>query len=296
MIKNFSSKLLYLYSLLLILSLFFLGIKSLFFGSLNEKILWFFLIFPAGYFLIEIGRKLPKIKVFLFKKFFSGFLIFSKFISIPLLAIVFSFCFFRSANFKEFLFSFSFLPVIFFFVKKPKATKSVVFEPIAEEEAVKDPQLRQFLRVVGVTGVGLFLLSLLNPKKVGAAFFGSVPGPGTVALKDTSDTKINPATSDNQTNGSQITNLKGMTSPTSTAVTLTTADTAYKLPSSELANRKTIIIYNSSDTNVYIGSSGITTSTGVLLPPEGQMSLDCEKDLYAVCGTSGKIVNVLELS
>jgi len=205
MIKKFFGKLLYFYSLLLILALFFWGIKSLFFGSFNEKILLFFLIFPASYFLIEIGRKLPKIKVFLSKKFFSGFLIFSKFISIPLLAIVSFFCFFHSSNFKEFLFSFSFLPVVFFFIQRiqkkspsflEKEDKMMVGMVINEEEIIKDAQLRQFLKALGGVSFGFLLASLLNPKKASAAFFGSIPGPGTVALKDTSGTKINPATED----------------------------------------------------------------------------------------------------
>ena len=89
---------------------------------------------------------------------------------------------------------------------------------------------------------------------------------------------------------------RGLSTPTTTAVTLTTADTVYKLPGTELTGRKTIIIYNVSDTSVYIGSSSVTTTNGILLPAGGTFSLDCEKDLYAVCGTDGKIINVLELS
>jgi len=80
----------------------------------------------------------------------------------------------------------------------------------------------------------------------------------------------------------------------STTVTLTTEDTAYKLPSSEQASRRTIIIYNKSDTDVYIGSSSVTTATGILLPAGGRMSLDCVSGVYAICGTAGKAINVLE--
>jgi len=207
-----------------------------------------------------------------------------------LLAIVFSFCFFRSANFKEFLFSFSFLPVIFFFVKKPKATKSVVFEPIAEEEAVKDPQLRQFLRVVGVTGVGLFLLSLLNPKKVGAAFFGSVPGPGTVALKDTSDTKINPATSDKQQPPS--------TTPTVYNVTLTNADTEYSqtLPANTREFR--FRCRTSYDIRYALESGKVATPTApyLTLPAGSDYYSDwnnlSSKTLYFASSTAGVVVEV----
>jgi hypothetical protein len=56
-----------------------------------------------------------------------------------------------------------------------------------------DYDRRRFLKILGGTGISVFLLSLLNPKQAGAAFFGSVPGPGTVALKDANGAKINPA-------------------------------------------------------------------------------------------------------
>lgn len=104
------------------------------------------------------------------------------------------------------------------------------------------------------------------------------------------------STSANQTDGSQVTKIKGLSSPISTAITLTTLNTAYKLPSSELTNRKTILIYNISDTNVYIGGSTVTTTNGILLSNGEKMAVDCESDIYAICGTSGKIINVLELS
>jgi hypothetical protein len=56
-----------------------------------------------------------------------------------------------------------------------------------------DLDRRRFLKILGGTGVSVFLLSLINPKQAGAAFFGSVPGPGTVSLKDANGAKINPA-------------------------------------------------------------------------------------------------------
>lgn len=61
------------------------------------------------------------------------------------------------------------------------------------EEGVTDPDRRAFLKKIGGVGLGILAYSLLNPKQAGAAFFGSVPGPGTVAIKDTTDTKIDPA-------------------------------------------------------------------------------------------------------
>ena len=56
-----------------------------------------------------------------------------------------------------------------------------------------DNDRRRFLKILAGTGVSVFLLSLLNPKQAGAAFFGSVPGPGTVSVKDSLGNKINPS-------------------------------------------------------------------------------------------------------
>jgi hypothetical protein len=74
-------------------------------------------------------------------------------------------------------------------------TKAVKLEPVASGTTGTkiDLDRRRFLKILGGTGISVFLLSLINPKQAGAAFFGSVPGPGTVALKDASGTKINPA-------------------------------------------------------------------------------------------------------
>jgi len=88
--------------------------------------------------------------------------------------------------------------------KKPKEKEEPVIKEEEKEEAlaptqmvsedqVNEPSRRDFLKRIGSIGLGILVWSLLNPKQAGAAFFGSVPGPGTVALKDTTDTKIDPA-------------------------------------------------------------------------------------------------------
>jgi len=80
----------------------------------------------------------------------------------------------------------------------------------------------------------------------------------------------------------------------STTVTLTTANTAYKLPSSEQSGRKLLVIYNGSDTIVYLGSSAVTTATGIELDVKEKIAIDAESGVYAVCGSASKTVNVLE--
>lgn len=66
-------------------------------------------------------------------------------------------------------------------------------EATAEDlPGVSDVDRRQFLKLLGGGSVGMIALLMLNPHKASAAFFGSVPGPGTVGLKNSSGTLIDP--------------------------------------------------------------------------------------------------------
>jgi hypothetical protein len=55
-----------------------------------------------------------------------------------------------------------------------------------------DKDRRMFLKLIGSAGLSVFMLSIFT-KRAQAAFFGSIPGPGTVALKDSNDVVIDPA-------------------------------------------------------------------------------------------------------
>lgn len=71
--------------------------------------------------------------------------------------------------------------------------KSLTGQVIAESAAVSDRDRRLFLKLVGSTGLSLFFMSVIGKKSAQAAFFGSMPGPGTVALKDSTGNQIDPA-------------------------------------------------------------------------------------------------------
>ncbi len=81
-------------------------------------------------------------------------------------------------------------------VLEPKKLKQLKKQAKHKEPAIKLPRIdvdkRQFLKLIGSAGLSLFLFSIFA-KKAEAAFFGSVPGPGTVALKDTAGVQIDPA-------------------------------------------------------------------------------------------------------
>ncbi len=57
-------------------------------------------------------------------------------------------------------------------------TEPEVLEPEEETEKEFDLDRRAFIKLIGSAGLSVFLLSIFT-KKAQAAFFGSVPGPGT---------------------------------------------------------------------------------------------------------------------
>ena len=87
----------------------------------------------------------------------------------------------------------------------------VEVEELKEEDSKSyiDPERRKFLKIIASAGTSIFLLSIFT-KKAQAAFFGSVPGPGTVAIKDTLGNKIDPAVKQ-PTDGYNITQLDDST-------------------------------------------------------------------------------------
>lgn len=91
--------------------------------------------------------------------------------------------------------------IYFFSLVAPKKQKAIILPQISKEGEIKlklekpksyDMNRRAFLKLIGTAGASLFLFSVFT-KKAQAAFFGSVPGPGTVAIKDTAGTPIDPA-------------------------------------------------------------------------------------------------------
>lgn len=72
-----------------------------------------------------------------------------------------------------------------------------------------DLDKRKFLKLIGSAGMTVFLFSIFT-KKAEAAFFGSVPGPGTVAVKDSTGALIDPAIK-TPTDGYKITDIDDST-------------------------------------------------------------------------------------
>lgn len=89
----------------------------------------------------------------------------------------------------------------------------IASEPVIlkEENRYKgfDVDRRMFLKLIGSAGLAMFVMAIFSNKAQGA-FFGSVPGPGTVALKDSTGAQIDPAIK-TPTDGYKITEVDDST-------------------------------------------------------------------------------------
>lgn len=104
-------------------------------------------------------------------------------------------------------------------IKKAKVEKVTKAIPVNLEKEYPpdrygrnfDIDRRMFLKLIGSAGISMFMLAIFT-KKAQGAFFGSVPGPGTVAIKNSAGIQIDPAT-DHPTDGYNITEIDDATLP-----------------------------------------------------------------------------------
>lgn len=94
---------------------------------------------------------------------------------------------------------------------KPTSAKADAGEEGKVVEDGVDNDRRVFLKIIAGAGAGLFMMTVFA-KKSEAAFFGSVPGPGTISVKDTSGSVIDPAIK-TPTDGFKITEVDDTGSP-----------------------------------------------------------------------------------
>lgn len=94
----------------------------------------------------------------------------------------------------------------------------------------------------------------------------------------------------------QRTNPSADTAIEDTAVTVTGSATA--LPTTALANRKSMIIANAGTAAVYVGGASVTIAIGIPLEPGEKMGLDVgpEVTVYAIRDSVNQDVRVLEFA
>lgn len=209
-------KFLFIYNFILIFSLVYQGIRQ--YKSVSDLALLLMLSSSVSYFLTMIVGKFFKLEDKLYK--LTDILKIASLITTSILLAIASFgLIFRF----EYIFIIIIFPLPLYFMLKVFYKESVIVQVpqvvvteevvvsksetsttnanvIAEEvkeeinqDPIGDPLKRKFLKIIGGSGLGILMLAIFKPKSAEAAFFGSVPGPGTVALKDSSDNKIDPA-------------------------------------------------------------------------------------------------------
>ncbi len=77
--------------------------------------------------------------------------------------------------------------------------KSTQLASESESASVKDANKRNFLKILGIAGVGIAASQLL-PQKAEALIMGGTPSTSTVGVKNASNVKINPATEESLQN------------------------------------------------------------------------------------------------
>lgn len=165
-----------------------------------------------------------------------------------------------------------FTPLAFYFtvLMLPKKHHSVpVIEPIVdiipnELKKIKntdyDPERRKFLKLIGAAGGSLFMLAMFT-KKAEAAFFGSMPGPGTIAIKNTLGTQIDPAEK-KPTDGYNISQVDDTSSDTYSYYGYTNKDGAWFIM------RETTSGVNTGQYRYVKGASDFPTGWGLKSNPE----------------------------
>lgn len=137
---------------------------------------------------------------------------------------------FSATNTQQMLSSLIYLPLILYFGSRliprgrketpkfrirhdpnPVYPETVNFTPTEIVKDVADNDRRIFLKLIGSAGFSLLFMALFT-KKAQAAFFGSMPGPGTVAIKNSAGVKIDPAES-HPTDGYEIAEIDDTSSP-----------------------------------------------------------------------------------
>ena len=201
--NNLLKKLLRLYNFFLVTALMAFGLVSA--KSIGEYLSVILLLGIEINFVIQYFRNFIKIRKNILTTILTIFRIYSLLASWTIFIVILL----GLKNQSGFISLLFFVPLIFdisssTFKQLKHRKKNIRLIHEAEQGTVVSPDFqiekRKLLKLFAGTSAGLLLLYLFNPKKANAAFFGSIPGPGTVAIKDAAGTVVDPATK-NPTDG-----------------------------------------------------------------------------------------------
>ncbi len=94
----------------------------------------------------------------------------------------------------------------------PRVQPEIAIEGEVMPQGISDDNRRLFLKLVGSTSLSILFMAVLGKDTAKAAFFGSVPGPGTVSVKDSTGATIDPAEKQS-TDGYEISQVDDSTTP-----------------------------------------------------------------------------------
>ena len=132
--------------------------------------------------------------------------------------------FMDTKSYPELISAVIFFPIAFYFgmlILPKKRQAKIVIDPVLDiipdslnkvKNKDYDPERRKFLKLIGAAVGSLFLMTIFT-KSTEAAFFGSMPGPGTVAVKNLAGAQINPA-EQKPTDGYNITEIDDLLTDT----------------------------------------------------------------------------------
>lgn len=92
------------------------------------------------------------------------------------------------------------------------------------------------------------------------------------------------------------TQLEGLSNTNSGLLSLASAGFGQRVPAAALANRRSVIYYNSSPTTVWLGGSSLASGTGIPMDAGESISIDSYDNIYLCPVYAGQIINYLELS
>ena len=121
--------------------------------------------------------------------------------SFVIASLVVVFAFVTATSYIQLAFAIAIYPLLVYFGFKVFPRKSLLINPkeqVAtvqpESENIEDGDKRSFLKLIGVTGISLFLYSIFSRRaQLQVPFLGSTSEPESVSLQDTTGNKIDPA-------------------------------------------------------------------------------------------------------
>jgi hypothetical protein len=183
--KKILFNLLKIYCLILVTTLIIVGLKKV--TNSREVVLPLLFLPIFGYLTSSFSKVKPKISLplLVYSLLFSVIIIVAEIINIR--------------QVKQIFIVLATVPLPLYFISQSKngflkIVQMFKHPPVSEGEVeVVDESRRKFIKIAAGTSLATAIMLFLKRKDASAAFFGSIPGSGTVGVKDSAGHKVDPA-------------------------------------------------------------------------------------------------------